>query len=119
MIWSLLTNSPSKENEFLSDVNNITSKPTGVVVRFHGRNTAPGHYWYNYLYSQKELNPWVEKSRKIKEKTDTIFVYFNNHYGGKAILNTLQFKEMISEKPLPENEKKVLENAKKYLSYKL
>jgi hypothetical protein len=46
-------------------------------------------------------------------------VYFNNHYGGKAILNTLQFKEMISEKPLPENEKKVLEKAKKYLSNKL
>ena len=119
-IVSVLTDSPSKENlEFLSDENNITSKSTGVVVRLHGRNTTQDHYWYNYLYSQKELNPWVEKIRKIKEKTDTIFVYFNNHYGGKAILNALQFKEMISEKPLPENEKKVLEKAKKYLSNKL
>jgi uncharacterized protein YecE (DUF72 family) len=68
MIWSLLTDSPSIENEFLSDENNLTSKSTGVVVRFHGRNTTQGHYWYNYLYSQKELNPWVEKIRKIRKK---------------------------------------------------
>ena len=46
-------------------------------------------------------------------------MYFNNHYGGKAIVNALQFKEMINEKPLPENEKKGLERAKKYLSNQL
>jgi uncharacterized protein YecE (DUF72 family) len=104
-ITSVLTDSPVKENlEFLSNENNITSK-SPVVVRLHGRNTTRDHYWYDYLYSQKELNPWVEKIRNIEQKTDTIFVYFNNHYGGKAIVNALQFKEMISEKPLPDNEK--------------
>lgn len=118
-IASVLTDSPVKENlGFLSNENNITSRSTSVI-RLHGRNTTQEHYWYNYLYSQKELNPWVEKIGKIKQKTDTIFVYFNNHYGGKAIVNALQFKEMINEKPLPENEKKGLERAKKYLSNKL
>ncbi len=118
-IASVLTDSPAKENlEFLSNENNITSKSTGIV-RLNGRNTAQDHYCYNYLYSQKELEPWVEKIRKINEKTDTIFVYFNNHYGGKAIVNALQFKEMINETPLPKNEKRVLEKAKKYLSNKL
>lgn len=118
-IASVLTDSPTKENlGFLSNENNITSRSTSVI-RLHGRNTTQEHYWYNYLYSQKELNPWVEKIGKIKQKTDTIFVYFNNHYGGKAIVNALQFKEMIHEKPLPENEKKGLERAKKYLSNKL
>jgi uncharacterized protein YecE (DUF72 family) len=118
-IASVLTDSPAKENlEFLSNENNITSRSTSVV-RLHGRNTTQGHYWYNYLYSQKELKPWVEKIGKMNQKTDTIFVYFNNHYGGKALVNALEFKEMINHKPLPENEKKALEKAKKYLSNKL
>jgi uncharacterized protein YecE (DUF72 family) len=118
-IASVLTDSPEKEHlEFLSNENNITSRSTSVV-RLHGRNTTQGHYWYNYLYSQKELEPWVEKIGRINQKTDTIFVYFNNHYGGKALVNALQFKEMINHKPLPDNEKKVLEYAKKYLSNKL
>lgn len=116
-ITSVLTDSPAKENlEFLSNESNITSRSSGVVVRLHGRNTTQGHYWYNYLYSQEELNPWVEKIRKIREKTDTVFIYFNNHFGGKAIVNALQFKEMLSKKPLPEDEKVVLESAKKYFS---
>lgn len=118
-IASVLTDSPEKEHlEFLSNENNITSRSTSVV-RLHGRNTTQGHYWYNYLYSQRELEPWVEKIGKINQKTATIFVYFNNHYGGKALVNALQFKEMINHKPLPDNEKKVLEYAKKYLSNKL
>jgi uncharacterized protein YecE (DUF72 family) len=116
-IASVLTDSPAKENlEFLSNEDNITSKATGVVVRLHGRNTTQGHYWYNYLYSKEELNPWVSKINEIKKKTDTVFVYFNNHFGGKAIVNALQFKEMLNEKPLPDNEKMVLESAKKYLA---
>jgi uncharacterized protein YecE (DUF72 family) len=118
-IASVLTDSPEREHlEFLSNENNITSRSTSVV-RLHGRNTTQGHYWYNYLYSQKELEPWIEKIGRINQKTDTIFVYFNNHYGGKALVNALQFKEMINHKPLPDNEKKVLEYAKKYLSNKL
>jgi uncharacterized protein YecE (DUF72 family) len=118
-IASVLTDSPEKEHlEFLSNENNITSRSTSVV-RLHGRNTTQGHYWYNYLYSQRELEPWVEKIGRINQKTDTIFVYFNNHYGGKALVNALQFKEMINHKPLPDNEKKVLEFAKKYLSNNL
>lgn len=116
-IASVLTDSPARENlQFLSNEDNVTSKSTGVVIRLHGRNTNQNHYWYNYLYSEKELNPWIEKIKKIREKTDTIFVYFNNHYSGKAIINALQFREMLDEKSLPDNEKKVLEHAKKYLS---
>ncbi len=115
-IASVLTDSPAEENlEFLSNENNITSKSIGVI-RLHGRNTTQGRYWYNYLYTQKELNPWIEKIRKINQKTDAVFVYFNNHYSGKAIVNALQFKEMINENPLSQNEKKVLEKAKKFLS---
>lgn len=115
-IASVLTDSPAHANlGFLSNENNLTSNNL-AVVRFHGRNTTRDHYWYDYLYSEKELIPWIKKINKIKENTDTIFIYFNNHYGGKAIVNSLQFKELINNQPLPENEKKVMEKAKKYLS---
>jgi len=115
-IASVLTDSPAQENlDFLSNEYIITSRKT-TVVRLHGRNTTRDHYWYDYLYSEKELSQWVDKIKKIKEQTETIFVYFNNHYGGKAIVNALQFKELINDKSLPENERKVLEKAKKFLS---
>ena len=75
------------------------------------------HYWYNYLYSKEELKPWVEKVSQIKQQTKVQRVYFNNHYGGKAVVNALQFKEMIGTS-LSAKEKNVLEEAKSYLSNK-
>jgi len=115
-IASVLTDSPVQENlGFLSNENNLASNKL-AVVRLHGRNTTRDHYWYDYLYSEEELIPWVSKINRIKENVETIFVYFNNHYGGKAIVNSLQFKELINNQPLSENEKKILEKARKYLS---
>ena len=115
-IASVLTDSPVQENlGFLSNENNLASNKL-AVVRLHGRNTTRDHYWYDYLYSEEELIPWVNKINRIKENVETIFVYFNNHYGGKAIVNSLQFKELINNQPLSENEKKILEKARKYLS---
>jgi uncharacterized protein YecE (DUF72 family) len=68
------------------------------------------------LYSEEELLPWVNKIKKIKQQTESVFVYFNNHYGGKAIVNSLQFKELVKEDHLTDNEKNVLEKARKYIS---
>jgi uncharacterized protein YecE (DUF72 family) len=115
-IASVLTDSPIQENlGFLSDENNLTSTTMGVV-RLHGRNTSKDHYWYDYLYSEEELLPWVTKIKTIKQQTEYVFVYFNNHYGGKAIVNSLQFKELVKESHLTDNEKNVLEKARKYIS---
>jgi uncharacterized protein YecE (DUF72 family) len=110
-IATVMTDSPQKANlQFLSD---ITVTADHSFVRFHGRNTKD-HYWYNYLYSKEELKPWVEKVSQIRQKTKLLRIYFNNHYGGKAVVNALQFKGMIG-KPLPVNEKAVLENALAYM----
>jgi uncharacterized protein YecE (DUF72 family) len=58
-IATVMTDSPAKENlEFLSDVT-VTSADHSFI-RFRGRN-ARGHYWYNYLYSEEELEPWAQK----------------------------------------------------------
>jgi uncharacterized protein YecE (DUF72 family) len=114
-IAAAMTDSPARENlQFLSDITITTADHS--FVRLHGRNTKD-HYWYNYLYSKEELKPWVEKVSQIKQQTKVLRVYFNNHYGGKAVVNALQFKEMIGTS-LSANEKNVLEEAKSYLSNK-
>jgi uncharacterized protein YecE (DUF72 family) len=107
-IAAVMTDSPANENlEFLSEVTVTTADHS--FIRFHGRNTK-GHYWYNYLYNKEELKPWVEKVEQIRKQTKVLRAYFNNHYGGKAVVNALQFKEMTGT-ALSEYEKKVLEHA--------
>ena len=113
-IASVLTDSPAIENlGFLSDENNIVTN-THATIRMHGRNTNKGHYWYDYLYSEVELIPWADKIKKIKEKVDSVFVYFNNHYSGKAIVNAMQFKEMVNRNQLSKDDVSALEKAKEY-----
>ena len=73
----------------------------------------------NYLYSQKELDTLAQKVKKVKDKTDNTFVYFSNSYGGKAVVNALQFKEMVNNAPLIETEKKALDRTRKFLSNSL
>ena len=111
-IAAVMTDSPEKENlQFLS---RITITADHSFLRFHGRNTK-GHYWYNYLYSEQELQPWVDKVDQIRKQTKTPRVYFNNHYGGKAVVNALQFKAMTGYS-LSDMEAKALEHAMEYLS---
>lgn len=116
-IATVKTDSPSKENlGFLSDENNVVTN-THSILRMHGRNDNRNHYWYDYLYSESELIPWADKIKKIKERVEnSVFIYFNNHYGGKAIVNALQFKELLNKNSLTENEILVLEKAKKFFS---
>ncbi|MGA9152326.1 MAG: DUF72 domain-containing protein [Candidatus Nitrosopolaris sp.] len=109
-IAAVMTDSPPSENlQYLSDVI-VTADHS---LRFHGRNMK-GHYWYNYLYSEQELKPWVEKVDQIRNQTKILRVYFNNHYGGKAVVNALQFKAMIGHS-LSDIETNALEQSEKYL----
>jgi uncharacterized protein YecE (DUF72 family) len=112
-IAAVMTDSPAKENlEFLSDVTMATADHS--FIRLHGRN-AKGHYWYNYLYTKEELKPWVEKVEQVKKQTKVLRAYFNNHYGRAAVINALQFKEMLGNK-LSENERNTIEHALEFLS---
>jgi len=112
-IAAAMTDSPAKENlEFLSEVTVTTSDHS--FIRFHGRNTK-GHYWYDYLYSKEELKPWIGKVEEVKRQTKVLRAYFNNHYGGAAVINALQFKEMLGNR-LSENERSIIEHAQEYPS---
>jgi uncharacterized protein YecE (DUF72 family) len=78
-------NLPSSRIEATSDI---------ACVRFHGQNKA---MWegkasrdqrYDYEYSDEELKEWVPVIAGLNDKgvKDT-YVYFNNHYQGKAAKN--------------------------------
>jgi uncharacterized protein YecE (DUF72 family) len=58
--------------------------------------------------------PWIEKVNEIREQTKILRIYFNNHYGGKAVVNAMQFKEMIGLS-LSADEKIVMENTKAHI----
>lgn len=72
-------------------------------VRFHGRNEEK--WWqheeawqrYDYLYSTDELKEWVPKVRDLSSDTRKTYLFFNNHYQGKAARNALAFAAMLGE----------------------
>ena len=73
-------------------------------VRLHGRNydqwfehESP-HDRYNYLYSEGELAKWKPRVEAIAQKTEVTYVIANNHFEGKAAVNGLQLKHLISGK---------------------
>jgi uncharacterized protein YecE (DUF72 family) len=107
-VAAVMTDSPDPDLQFLSD---IVVTADHAFVRWHGRNDK---FWYNYLYNKDELKPWADKIKKIKGQTKMLRGYFNNHLGGKAVLNALQFKQMNGS--LSNNEKKAMEQVEKYLS---
>jgi uncharacterized protein YecE (DUF72 family) len=73
-------------------------------IRFHGRNYD---LWYgkgdlkgrlnkyDYLYSEEELKPWVDRVRGMG---DEIFIYFNNHAQAKAAVNAAEFQKLLGIK---------------------
>ncbi|HXX43931.1 MAG TPA: DUF72 domain-containing protein [Candidatus Acidoferrales bacterium] len=74
-------------------------------VRLHGRRAdtwfsddpdLPRHERYNYLYSERELEPWARRVRLLSERTATTFVITNNHFEGKGVVNALQLISMLS-----------------------
>ena len=109
-IAAVLTDSPEPDKlQFLSEPI-VTANHS--FIRWHGRQVKPR---YNYLYSRDELKPWVDKVKQISLETPVIRGYFNNHYGARAVINAIEFKEMLGT-ALSEKEKTLLENARNLFS---
>jgi len=83
-----------------------TKHVTGAIgyVRLHGRNyeqwfdSDSRNDRYNYLYSERELSGWKERIESVAERAQTTFVIANNCVEGKAIVNALELKAMLSGK---------------------
>ncbi|MBS7657236.1 DUF72 domain-containing protein [Candidatus Bathyarchaeota archaeon] len=63
-----------------------------AYIRWHGRHTHP---WFDYRYSEKELEEWVPKVKEAAEKTKKVYGYFNNHFHGYAPENCVQILEKL------------------------
>jgi uncharacterized protein YecE (DUF72 family) len=78
-----------------------------AYIRLHGRN---GETWwgsdaaarYDYLYSDKELEAWEDRIRRIVIKADRILVYFNNHRRGQAVKNAQTLTRILEKADLLE-----------------
>lgn len=63
-----------------------------AFIRWHGHGERP---WYDYRYSEKEMEPWVEKVKDGLKSAKKVYGYFNNHFHGYAIENGLEFMDMM------------------------
>lgn len=81
-----------------------TAEATAPVgyVRFHGRNAEKwydhkeGWERYDYLYSKAELEEWVPRIRKLMAETETLFVFYNNHFKGKSVDNAIDLLDLLA-----------------------
>jgi uncharacterized protein YecE (DUF72 family) len=73
-----------------------------AYVRLHGRNydqwfdSDSRNDRYNYLYTDPELQGWKTRIDTIAAKAQKTFVIANNHFEGKAAVNALQLKHMLT-----------------------
>ena len=71
-------------------------------LRLHGRNAK--QWWthktsadrYDYLYSQEELDPYVEVAQAVKALVKKMYLYTNNHFAAKSVANALMLKDGVS-----------------------
>jgi uncharacterized protein YecE (DUF72 family) len=85
------------------------TSPVGYV-RLHGRNYNEwfrerpdgevSEQRYNYLYSDEELGPWLERIRILEGTASAIYAILNNHPEGKALVNAFQIIHGLTGKKL-------------------
>ena len=89
-------------------------KPTALAtsgigyIRLHGRNyqswfTENKHVGerYDYLYSVRELEPWLDRIKTVEHATKDTYVVTNNHYLGKAVVNAVEISSILKAEPVP------------------
>jgi len=79
---------------------NVTSF---YYMRLHGRNAA--QWWkhdksedrYNYLYSAPELQEFSETAKAAKELVKKSYLYTNNHFSSKSVVNAVMLKAQLGQ----------------------
>jgi uncharacterized protein YecE (DUF72 family) len=73
-------------------------------VRLHGRNAK--QWWhhehrddrYNYLYTADELKEFAETASAAKELVKKSYLYTNNHFAAKSVVNAVMLKAQLGER---------------------
>jgi len=83
----------------------LTTSGVGYV-RLHGRNyqswfTENKHVGerYDYLYSIRELEPWLDRIKTVEQAAPDTYVVTNNHYLGKAVVNATEISSILKREP--------------------
>ncbi len=74
-----------------------------MYVRLHGRNRA--EWWeheeaedrYDYLYSEAELAPIVERLRAARAVVRKLYLYMNNHFSAQAVADATMVRHLLDD----------------------
>ena len=83
--------------------NFLPNVKTFYYMRLHGRNAA--QWWrhdksedrYNYLYSAAELQEFSDVAGAAKELVKKSYLYTNNHFAAKSVVNAVMLKAQVGE----------------------
>jgi uncharacterized protein YecE (DUF72 family) len=83
--------------------NRLPNVTSFYYMRLHGRNAA--EWWhhehrddrYNYLYSKDELKEFAEDAGAAKELVKKSYLYTNNHFAAKSVVNAVMLKAQLGE----------------------
>ncbi|HLI27772.1 MAG TPA: DUF72 domain-containing protein [Chloroflexota bacterium] len=88
------------EPKFRSSIGEVPLTGRLGYLRFHGRNAA--QWWkgdretrYDYLYSPAEQTKLAAEVRAVAQHAEDTYVFYNNHYGAKAVANAVQLKAAL------------------------
>jgi uncharacterized protein YecE (DUF72 family) len=78
------------------------TNPRFAYIRFHGYGKNP---WFNYYFKEAEIKKWAASIREVINQADTVGIYFNNHFSGYAVKNSLMMMSELDLKPRNEPER--------------
>jgi len=85
----------------------LTSQAWGGVAYFRmmGRNTAAWNHpelgeRYNYYYNEKELDDLLERMKRLREESNTLFVVFHNDPEANSLVNGFQLRHRVRKPPV-------------------
>ena len=81
-----------------------------AFIRWHGQGRRP---WYNYRYTDGELSKWAPKVKEVTTRVKKTYGYFNNHFRGFAVDNSLKMMGMLGVARPEQEEAQV--KARRYL----
>ncbi|MHA2088837.1 MAG: DUF72 domain-containing protein [Promethearchaeota archaeon] len=72
------------------------TNPAFAYIRFHGYGKE---IWFDYLFKEEEIRKWADSIREVIPKVEKIGIYFNNHFSGYAVKNSLMMMKELQVSP--------------------
>ena len=65
-----------------------------AYIRWHGHGER---LWYDYEYTEDQLEAWLPKLEDVKGRTLRTYGYFNNHFKANAVKNAIEMLNLLDE----------------------